>query len=119
MSVNILICFFISLFLAVLTALIVDFLIRKNLRLLLDDLVKLPSCTIFYSRILTIGLLFIAFYAALEFSSYDLKADSAFMEYVWKVAHVLSSVFGSICLFLVAYLIVMTVLVVTLRRKYD
>jgi hypothetical protein len=113
------ICGFIVLFaLAMLTALAVDYLMRKSLRALLDDLVQLPPCTVFYSRLLTIGLVFIAISSALG-TEFSLKADAAFMEYVWKAAHGLSSVFGNISLFLVAYLIVVTVLVAAWRRKRD
>jgi hypothetical protein len=110
---------FIVLFaLAVFTALTVHSLMRKSLHALLDDLVQLPPCTTFYSRVLVIGVIFIALSSALD-TNFILKADAAFMEYVWKIADGLSRVFGLICLFLVGYLIVVTVLVAALRRRRD
>lgn len=113
------ICNFAVLFvLSVVTALIVLFLVRKSLRALLDDVVKLPPCTAFYTRVLAIGLVFIALSSALG-SHFDLNQDAAFMEYVWKIADGLSSVFGTICLFMTAYLIVVTILVVALRRRSE
>jgi len=50
---------------------------------------------------------------------FDLKKGSAFMEYVWKVADGLASAFGLICLFLAGFLIVITIIVATLRRRHE
>ncbi|MBA4368433.1 MAG: hypothetical protein C0403_12445 [Desulfobacterium sp.] len=99
-------------------AAIVIFLLRKNLMDLLDDVVKLQSCTIFYSRVLSIGVLFIALSSILS-TQFDLKNDAAFMEYVWKVASGLSSCFGLICLFLAVYVVVITILVAVLRQRSE
>jgi hypothetical protein len=98
------------------TALVVLLLVRRSLRDLLDDTVKLPSGTTFYTRILFIGLFLIALAAAVK-TNFNLKEGSAFMEYAWRVADGLSSVFGYICLFIVGYLILVTILVAALRRK--
>ena len=98
------------------TALVVHLLVRKSLRDLLDDTVKLPSGTTFYTRILLIGLFLIALAATVE-TNFNLKEGSAFMEYVWKVGDGLSSAFGNICLFLAGYLLLITILVAVLRRK--
>lgn len=110
--------FAVLLVLSILTALAVQFLVRKSLRALLDDVVKLPPCTTFYTRVLAIALVFIALSAALD-TQFALEEDAAFMEYVWTIADGLSSVFGSICLFMMGYLIVITVLVAVLRRRSE
>ena len=104
--------------LAVGTALVVQLLLRKSLRALLDDVAKLPACTTFYTRVLAIGLVFIALSAVLGVS-FTLGADAAFMEYVWKVAGGLSSNFGMICLYLAFHLLIVTVLVAVLKRKSE
>lgn len=100
------------------SALLVIALLQKSLRLLLEDVVKLPACTTFYSRVLSVGLVFIALSGALGVK-FDLKKDAAFMEYVWKVANGLSATFGNTCLFLLGFLIVVTILVAVLRRRSE
>jgi hypothetical protein len=99
-------------------AVIVILLLRKSLIFLLDDVVKLPSCTTFYSRVLTIGILFIAISSVLD-TQFDLKNDAAFMEYVWKVASGLSTSFGLTCLFLAVYTVIITILVAVLRKRSE
>ena len=104
--------------LTVAVALFVTILVRKNLRALLDEVVKLPSGTTFYSRVLGIGLFFIALSAAFDVP-FNLNPDAATMEYVWKVAEGLSSALSLTCLFLVAYLLLVTVLLVVLKGRHD
>jgi len=104
--------------LSVVTALMVFSLLRNCLRALLENVVKLPPCTTFYTRLLAIGLVSIALSAALG-TQFDLKKDAAFMEYIWKIASGLSSTFGQTCLFLAGYLVVVTVLVAALRRQSE
>jgi hypothetical protein len=99
-------------------ALLVHLLVRKSLRSLLDDVVALPSGTTFYTRILVIGVFFIALSGALG-TAFDLKKEAAFMEYVWKIARGLSSTFGLTCLFLTGYLLILTILVAVLRRRHE
>lgn len=96
-------------------AVVVFALINKHLCAILDEVVKLPACTTLYSRILLIGLLFTSAAASLDIT-FDLKEDTAFMEYVWKVASGLSEVFSSIFWFFVAYLVVITVIITVLRK---
>lgn len=113
------ICGFVFLFgISIGTALVVYALVRNSLCGVLDKVVKLPSGTTFYLRLFWIGLVFIALSSALD-TEFDLEADAAFMEYVWKVADGLSSVFGITCLFLVGYLVLVTVLVAVLRYRHD
>lgn len=104
--------------LAIAIALVVYFLLQRNLRGLLDDLVKLPSCTTFYIRLLAIGLVFIALSAALD-RHFNLKGNDPFMEYVWAIAEGLPNTFIGICLFLTGYLFITTILVAVLRRKNE
>ena len=104
--------------LSILTALAVLLLVQKSLRALLDDVVKLPPGTTFYTRVLAIGLVFIALASVLDVK-FNLEEDAAFMEYVWKIADGLSSVFGLISLYMAAYLIVVTILVAVLRHRSE
>jgi len=97
-------------------ALLVTVLVHKSLRTLLDEVAAMPSCTTFYTRILDIGVFFIALSGALG-TTFDLKKDAAFMEYVWKVAGGLSSTFGLTCLYLASYVLILTILVAVLRRR--
>ncbi|MEW6535582.1 MAG: hypothetical protein AB1454_08155 [Candidatus Auribacterota bacterium] len=90
--------------------------INKNLRTVLDDVVKLPDCTTFYSRVLLLGLLCISLGSAFGVP-FNLPAETAFMEYVWKVADGLSEVFGSMLLFLAAYLVMITIIITVLRKS--
>ena len=110
--------FTVLLVLAVAIALLAFFLLQKNLRGLLNDVVRLPPCTTFYTRLMAIGLIFIALSAVLDVS-FNLKENAAFIEYAWKVGDGLSSAFGMICLFLTGYLFVATILVSVLRRKSE
>ena len=71
--------FTVLLIFAVITALAVYFLLQRSLRTLLDDIVKIPPCTTFYTRLLGIGLTLIALSAVLG-TAFDLKKDAAFME---------------------------------------
>jgi hypothetical protein len=104
--------------LAVATALVLHALVRESLRHLLDEVIRLPAATVFYTRLLLIGLLFIALAATLGVK-FDLGSQAAFMEYVWKVAEGLSAVFGRACIFLATYLALVTVLVAVLRNRHE
>ena len=105
-------------FVSIASAAIIFGLVYKSIRSLLDEVIKLPEATTFYARLFLIGLVLVAGSAMLE-EPFDLKAGSPFMEYTWKVAEGLSEVFGNTCLFLVAYLALITILVATLRRKNE
>jgi ABC-type Fe3+-siderophore transport system permease subunit len=99
-------------------SLIVYVLARESLRGLLDEVVKLPSGTTFYVRLFLIGIVFIALSSALD-TEFALKEDAAFMEYAWKVADGLSTVFGYTCLYILGYLTLVTILVAVLRHRHD
>jgi len=110
--------FVVLLAISIATELVVYALVRENLRALLDEVVKLPSGTTFYLRLLLIGLILIALSSVLD-TTFALKPEAAFMEYVWKVTNGLSSVFGKTCLFVFGYLMLVTVLVSVLRHRHD
>jgi hypothetical protein len=97
-------------------ALMVYMLVRRSLCSLLDKVVKLPAITTFYLRTFLIGLIFIALSSALK-TSFNLKAESAFIEYVWQIADGLSSAFGITCLFLIGYLTLLTIIIVVLKNR--
>jgi len=94
----------------------IQHLLQRNVAALLDEVVGLQAGTTFYSRVLGLSLYLAAAAAALG-GTFDLKADARFMEYVWKVASVLSSTFLGQLLILLAFLTLMTVLVTVLRRR--
>ena len=110
--------FVVLLIISIAISLLVYALARKSLCGLLDEVVKLPSGTTFYMRLFLIGLVFIALSSALD-TTFALKENAAFMEYVWRIADGLSSVFGFICLFIIGYLFIVTILIATLRHRHD
>ncbi|MGE5528952.1 MAG: hypothetical protein ACM3X6_07405 [Patescibacteria group bacterium] len=110
--------FAVLLLLSVGAAFLVYLLVRKSLRALLDEAVGLPACTAFYARLFSLGMLLIALAAALG-TEFGFKRDAAFMEYVWKVADRLSTLFGNLCLFTGGFLVVVTVLVASLKRRHE
>jgi len=110
--------FIILLVLGIAIPLLVYLLVRKSLRALLNEVAGLPAASTFYARLLLLGVLFASLAKVLEIE-FDLKKGSAFMEYVWKVADGLASAFGLICLFLAGFLIVITIIVATLRRRHE
>ena len=110
--------FIVLLTISIAISLLVYALACKSLRSLLDEVVKLPSGTTFYMRLFLIGLVFIALSSALD-AEFALKQDAAFMEYAWKVADGLSSVFGITCLFITGYLFLVTILIAVLRHRHD
>jgi hypothetical protein len=91
-------------------------LLQRNVAALLDQIIGLQAGTAFYSRVLGLCLYLAAAAGALG-GTFDLKADARFMEYVWKVASVLSNTFFGQLLVLLAFLTLMTVLVTLLRRR--
>lgn len=106
------------LIISMVTVFIVYVLTRKSLQHLLYETIKFPSGTIFYLRLFSICLFFIVLSSVLEIN-FDLKVNSPFMEYVWRVASGLSSVFRNISLFLLGYLTLITILVAVLRNKHE
>lgn len=99
-------------------SLIVYVLARQSLRGLLDEVVRLPSGTTFYVRLFLIGIVFIAISSTLD-TEFALKEGAVFMEYGWKVAEGLSTVFGYTCLYILGYLTLVTILVAVLRHRHD
>lgn len=96
-------------------AIIIYSIVYKSLRKLIDEVVKIPSSTIFYLRVFQIGLILIFLSAALG-ESWKFKQDAAFMEYVWNLAGGISSALGQAVFFLSVYLVLVTILVSVLLR---
>lgn len=110
---------FLVLFLLSLAVPVVLFLsLRTSLRQLLQQTVKTDAAVTFYLR----SFLLVLFLSALSVAigtSFDLKQDSRFMEYVWKGAEGLSATLLETLLFTVAYAVLITILVATLKIKDD
>jgi hypothetical protein len=92
--------------------------LRDALEGLLQRTIRLPDGITFYLRSFFVLLFFSALGGALGFT-FDLKPDSHFMEYVWKLASGLSNVLGQILLYLGGYLILTTIILATLKIKNE
>lgn len=92
-------------------------LLGKNLRELLDKVIRLPAGSAFYMRALVLMLLCGALSKVI--SGVHQKPDAHFMEYVWAVAGDVSGVFDNVLLILSAYVAIVTVLVVVLKPKNE
>lgn len=103
---------------AVLLAVLLFRLLRDSLRGTLGHTVKVAAGINFFVRSFFL-LLVLASLSAAFGTSIDLKPDAQFMEYVWKCAEELSSVFERISWFLMIYLVLITILIATLKIKND
>jgi hypothetical protein len=92
--------------------------LRTSLRQLLQQTVKTDAGVTFYLRSFLLVLFLSALSAAIG-TSFDLKPDSHFMEYVWKGAEGLSRTLEKTLWFTVVYAVLMTILVATLKIKDD
>jgi hypothetical protein len=113
-----LIAFLSLLVLSLAIPLILFFLLRDSLIDLLRRTLKVEAGITFYVR----SFLLILFLSALSASiatSFDLKPDARFMEYVWKGAEAVSSGMEKMLWCIALYLVVVTVLVATLKIKDD
>lgn len=110
---------FLVLLLLSLTVPLVLFLsLRTSLRQLLQQTVRTSAGVTFYLRSFLLVLFLSALSAAIG-TSFDLKQDSRVMEYVWKGAEGLSGTLLEILLFTVAYAVLITILLATLKIKDD
>lgn len=109
--------FLFDLVISVTVILIIYNLLGKSLRELLDKVVRIPAGTSFYMR----ALLLVLFCTALSkvVSGIHQKPDAHFMEYVWAVATDISGVFDNLILIILAYVAVVTILVVVLKPKNE
>jgi hypothetical protein len=110
---------FLVLFLLSLAVPVLLFLpLRTSLRQLLQQTVKTDAGITFYLRSFLLVLFLSALSAAIG-TSFDLKPDSHFMEYVWKGAEGLSGALEKTLWFTVVYAVLITILVATLKIKDD
>jgi len=100
------------------TVVMVWALVRRGLRALIDGTVGIAAATTFYARVFVIGLLFVALTSLLG-ARFDFGPDAAFMEYVWRIASVLSGQLGLSCIFLGVYLVLVTILAAALGRRNE
>jgi len=92
--------------------------IARNLRGLLDQAMKLPDGTTFYLRTFLIGLLLAAAAGALG-TEFSFKPTDPFMEYVWRIGSGLQNVCQYLFIFVLVYILLITVLVAVLRKKHE
>jgi hypothetical protein len=91
--------------------------IAGHLRATLDELVHLPAATAFYLRVFSLGLYFIAVGNGI-FGGYDTKnPPSHFMEYVWPLAQTFLGMLVPMGFYLLFHLLLVTIVIVVLRRK--
>jgi preprotein translocase subunit SecG len=110
--------FLVLLILSLVVPVLLFLLLRDGLRELLRRTVKLPGAVTFYLRSLLVVLFLSALSAAIG-TSFDLKADSRFMEYVWKGAEGVSSTLERTLWCVGMYVVVVTILVAALKIKDD
>jgi hypothetical protein len=96
--------------LSLLTSLGIYALISLSLRNLLGEILRMSAGTIFFARSLLICLMCVSLSDAIG-QQFSLKGDAAFMEYIWKIAEGLSRLFLHTWLFLLGYLVLITVIV--------
>jgi len=93
-------------------------LLRSGLESLLRHTLKLQAAVTFYMRSFLLTLYLSALSAAIG-TSFDMKGDAPFMEYVWKGAEGVSSTLEKMLWFIAIYLVLVTVLVATLKVAND
>ncbi len=97
-------------------AFLIYIIVRKYLKDILDHIIKIPSATVFYSRIFFFSLIFPALGKALN-TSFKMEENTATMEYVWKLIRELDDVLIVIGVFAFIFLMYITVLIAALRYK--
>jgi preprotein translocase subunit SecG len=92
--------------------------LRSSLRELLQKTVKIEAGVTFYLRSFLLVLFLSALSAAIG-TSFALKPDSRFMEYIWKGAEGVSGILEKTLWLTAVYLVLITILVATLKIKDD
>ena len=90
--------------------------LNAPLRDLMNRVVGIDAATKFYTRILVIGLVYLAIGVVLG-SGVSMDKDHAFMSYVWHVGRNLDDLFGWLVGFLALYTILITIIVAAYRRR--
>jgi len=91
-------------------------LLRNRLKRILEDVVKMSSATSFFLSVFAITIFYSAIAAVLGVS-FDLKPESATMEYVWKIGDGISQVLNAQLLLALAFILLITIIIVGLRRQ--
>jgi len=110
--------YFVLLLLSLLVALVSVALLRRHLYDLVKEVVKLPSAAVFYVRAFAITVIYLSLANVIR-SSFDFKQTPRFMEYVLAIAGNLDEVFRHISLALLGYLLLVTIVVVVLKRRHE
>jgi preprotein translocase subunit SecG len=92
--------------------------LRSSLRELLQKTIKIEAGVTFYLRSFLLVLFLSALSAAIG-TSFALKSDSRFIEYVWKGAEGVSGILERTLWLTAVYLVLITILVATLKIKDD
>ena len=108
--------FLVLLMLALAVPLVLYISLRPSLRELLRHTVRLEAAVAFYLRSFLLVLFLSALSAAIGVS-FDLKPDSRFMEFVWKITTGLSNTLEKTLWFVAIYLVLITILIATLKIK--
>ncbi len=93
-------------------------LLRASLTDLLRHTLKMQAGITFYLRSFLL-ILFLSALSAAVGTSFNLKPDSPFMEYIWRGAEGVSSTLEKTVWFVAVYLVLVTILVATLKIKDD
>ena len=104
-----------DLILSLVVVVLIYTLIAPSLRGLLEKVIRLPEGTAFYMRAL--GLVLACLALSRTIVGIQQKPEAHAIEYVWAVAAHLSEVFQDTLMVLLAYVLVVTILVVVLRFK--
>jgi len=110
--------FFVLLLLSLAIPTLLFILLRSSLRELLQKTLKIDAGVTFYLRSFLLVLFLSALSAAIG-TSFNLKSETHFMEYVWKGADGLSGILEKTLWFTAIYAVIITVLVATLKIKDD
>jgi hypothetical protein len=111
------ISFFLLLVVAVIAGIVIDRLLRPNLRALVDGLVEMPAATTFYVRAFSAAV-FLGVLSEVFGGNYNLKPGARFMEYVWEIASNLSDVLQSVYIIILIFATIIIILLASLRRKH-
>ena len=110
--------FAVLLILSLLVPVVLFLPLRNSLRELLRHSLRLEAGITFYLRSFLLVLFLSALSAAIG-TSFNLKPDAHFMEYLWKGAEGLSGALDKALLFTALFAVLITILVATLKIRDD
>ncbi len=93
-------------------------MLRRSLREILGNLVRLDGVSTFYERVLLLGLILTCVGWAFD-AAFSSDAETTFMDHLWDYADGLGDVLTYAALYLLAFAVLLTVLVSTLGRHRE